>query len=427
MNTLLRRFADEWPAWLAILFVVCLPIRRFSEVPIIAFAFMLPWLWRSARYRERTRAIARVIVPVFACFWLPMLLSSFDSVTAAKSWAQSLGALRFLAAAISIAVLLHPPHIRWTFLKWTALILLFWAFDGFVQLFLGYDVFGIPMHEDRLNALFFRKFQFYGPVLAMLSPLALEYVRRRWPAWTWPLAYGLILGAVLIAGMRAGWVMMFALTMVYALVLLRSNRPGKWRLLAAMPALGAAAVLTAWFASPIFQARIADSLLAAEQTDTAIAVATSNRAPIFRHALEMYRDHPVNGVGVRGYPVAYFDYAEADDPNINPEGENIGARHPHNFVLEYMADAGTIGLLGLLGLYVLGVVFWRALPAGQRREALPFALALFLIYFPLNSHFAAFGTYISTLTWFVAGLFFAVVDPRTGRSAVAQDSRASSP
>jgi hypothetical protein len=72
----------------------------------------------------------------------------------------------------------------------------FWAADGFVQLLLGFDLFGIAMNPDRLNALFFSKYQFYGPVLAILSPLMLEYARRRWPAWAWVVSFALVLGAV---------------------------------------------------------------------------------------------------------------------------------------------------------------------------------------------------------------------------------------
>lgn len=423
MNPVLRKLSAEWPAWLAIAFIIALPIRRFPEVPVMAFALMFPWLWFSARHRQRTRCITVAILPIFLCFWLPMLASSFDSVVPGKSWTQSIGALRFLAAAASMAVLLHPAPLRWTFLKWAALILLFWAADGFVQLFLGHDVFGIPMHEDRLNALFYRKYQFYGPVLAILSPLALEYVRRHWPAWTWPLAFGLVTGAVLIAGMRAGWVMMAVLVGSYLLMLMRSGHAGAKRLAVGLPLLGVAALAVAWLASPVFKERVEDSLLLFSNTQQGMAIATSNRMPIFSHALAMYRDHPVNGVGVRGYPVAYLDYAQSGDPNITREGENVGARHPHNFVLEYMADAGTIGLLGLLGIYLLAWRLWRSLPDDQRDQALPFALALLLIYFPFNSYFAAWGTYISTLTWFLAGGFFAAVDPRTRR----QDARASSP
>ena len=104
-------------------------------------------------------------------------------------------------------------------------MLLFWALDGFVQLFLGADLFGIAMHPDRLNAMFIRQYQFFGPTLAMLSPLLLEYARRRWPTWAWMASFGLILGAVMIAGMRSGWLIMGVVLLVYLVQMLnRENR-----------------------------------------------------------------------------------------------------------------------------------------------------------------------------------------------------------
>jgi len=72
-----------------------------------------------------------------------------------------------------------------------------------------------------------------------------------------------------------------------------------------------------------------------------------------------------------------------------------------------MSDTGTIGLTGL----VLALLFlWkhrsRVTPA-ERQDAFPFALAVFLILFPLNSHFAIYGTYTSSLVWFLVGLWAA--------------------
>jgi hypothetical protein len=221
MSILVRKLQAEWPAWLTIAYVALLPVRRLSEVPMLAFAVMMPFLFRSPQHAARSRAVAAFIVPLFLCFWVPMLLSSIDSYLPQKSWVQSIAALRFPMAAISLAVLLHSDSLRWKVLKWSACILLFWAIDGFVQLLLGFDLFGIPAHEDRLNALFFKKYQFYGPVLAMLSPLLLEYARRRWPGWAWALSFALILGAVMIAGMRSGWLAMMMVIGVYAILMLR--------------------------------------------------------------------------------------------------------------------------------------------------------------------------------------------------------------
>jgi len=200
MKLLLERLKTEWPGWMMVAFFALLPFGRFAEIPLSVFALSLPFLWRTAQHRQRIKRVALVMVPLFLCFWLPMVLSSFDSFMPEKSTLRSLAALRYLAAVLSISVLLKPLSAHWRVLRWTAYLLIFWAIDGFVQLFLGADLFGIAMHPDRLNAMFIRQYQFFGPTLAMLSPLLLEYARRRWPTWAWMASFGLILGAVMIAG-----------------------------------------------------------------------------------------------------------------------------------------------------------------------------------------------------------------------------------
>jgi len=138
------------------------------------------------------------------------------------------------------------------------------------------------------------------------------------------------------------------------------------------------------------------------------------RIPIFRTALKMYTEHPVNGVGVRAFPRAYMEYAEPDDVHIRKSGGKSGATHAHNVILELMSDTGTIGLLGL-GLALL--FLWRhhrQVTPGERRDAFPFALAVLLVLFPLNSHFAIYGTYTSSLVWFLMGLWGAALRNRAG-------------
>ena len=145
------------------------------------------------------------------------------------------------------------------------------------------------------------------------------------------------------------------------------------------------------FRSPLLQERIEQSMTALEGTETAIDFASSERLPIFRTALRMYRAHPLNGVGVRSFSVAYLEYAEADDVHVRKTGGARGAYHAHNVVLEVMADTGSIGLAGLALGILLAWRQWRGMLPAQRQEAFPFALALVLILFPVNSHFAVYG------------------------------------
>lgn len=407
MNLLLRRLQTEWACWLAVAFVALLPFRRLSEIPLSIFALSLAWLARSPEHRARIRAAARFVLPLFLCYWIPMLLSSIDSVVPEKSWLQTAAALRFLAAALALSVLLAAPSAHERVQRWTAWLLLFWALDAFVQLFFGRDLFGIPMHPDRLNALFYDRYQFFGPTLAMLSPLVLEHARRRWRPWAWELAFALLLGAVLISGMRAGWLAMALVLATYTMLMLRRENRELRRALLTIPLLAVAVLIVSYLASPLLQERIdvsrAFTLGTAQSADTS----SMERIPIFRAAILMYRDHPVNGVGVRGYPYAYIGYAEPGDIHVAKSDGRYAASHAHNIVLEVMADTGTIGLAGLVLAFFFAARQARRATPGERRDAFPFALAVFLVVFPLNSHFAIYGTYTSSLIWFLVGLWAA--------------------
>jgi O-antigen ligase len=414
---MIRRLQLEWPSWLAVAFVALLPFGRLAEIPLSAFALILPFVARSPENRVILRRAAPLLIGLFLCFWLPMILSSFDSMLPRKSWSQSLFALRFLAAAFSMAVLLNTPSARWRVLRWTAFLLLFWAIDGFVQLLMGSDLFGIAMHPDRLNAMFIQKYQFYGPTLAMLSPLLLEYARREWAPWAWALSFTLVLGAVLISGMRAGWLSMLVVLLTYLVLMFHRENRELRRTMLSIPLLAVLILSFSYYASPLFQQRVESTRSAYLANGDGLDSATTNRLPIFTTAWRMYQHHPVNGVGVRAFPVAYMQYADADDVHIQKSGGVSGATHAHNVVLEVMADTGSIGLIGLLLGVLLAARNWFGSSPSQRQDAFPYVLAIALILFPLNSHFAIYGTYTSSLLWFLVGLWASSTRPSVSDAA----------
>jgi O-antigen ligase len=410
MKFLLKRLSTDWPGWLAISFFALLPFGRLAEIPLSVFALCLPFLARSAEHRQRIRQISTIVIPIFLCFWIPMVVSSIDSYLPQKSWLSSIAALRFLAAALSMGVLLRANSTRWRVIRWTAFLLVFWAIDGFFQLIFGNDIFGIAMHPDRLNAMFVQKYQFFGPTLAMLSPLLLEHARRHWPAWAWVLAFTFTLAAVLIAGMRSGWLVMGLVLVVYLWLMLRRENRDLRKASLSIPVFVISAIIGSYLISPLFQARLEQSVAISQGSQAAIDVASTYRLPIFKTSLTMFNSHPVNGVGVRAYPVAYMEYAAEDDFHIQNSGGKSGASHAHNVVLEVMADTGSIGLLGMIVGFVLVLRFWLGMTLDRRNEAFPFALALALVLFPINSHFALYGTYMSSLIWMLFGLWAACIE-----------------
>lgn len=410
MRILLKRLQADWPCWLAVSFFALLPFARLAEIPLSVFALCLPFLARSEENRQRIRQVSIIVIPIFLCFWLPMVASSFDSYMPQKSWTSSIAALRFLAAVLSMAVLLRADSARWRVIRWTSFLLVFWAVDGFIQLIFGADIFGIAMNPERLNALFVKKYQFFGPTLAMLSPLLLEHARRNWPAPFWVIAFTLTLGAVLIAGMRAGWLTMGLVLVVYVWLMFRRENRELRKASLSIPVLVVTAIIASYMVSPLFQARLEQSMIITEGTEAAVIAASNRRIPIFKTSLVMFEAHPVNGVGVRAFPKAYMEYAAEDDIHIRLSGGKSGATHAHNLVLEVMADTGSLGLLGMIVGFGLVLRFWKSMTPARRNEAFPFALALALVLFPLNSHFALFGTYMSSLIWILFGLWAACIE-----------------
>ncbi len=404
MKIILRRAQTEWPVWLAFSYFALLPFRRLAEIPLSIFAISLLFLLRSEVYRAQIKILMPLLLPLFLCFWLPMVLSSFDSYDATKSWTSSLAAIRYFMAAMSIAVLLHSASQRWQLLRWCAYLLVFWAVDGYIQLATGVDLFGISMHADRLNALFGNKYQYYGPTLAMLSPLLLEFARRRWPAWAWGASFALVLGAVMISGMRAGWLAMGMVVVAYFLLMFRKENQELRRATIALPVLALAVMTISYLVSPTVQERVSRTLTIAQGAESSVDYALSWRLPIFKASINMLKENPVNGVGVRAFPVAYPSYAPADDYHVLKHTDGTGATHAHNIVLEVMADTGGIGLAGLIIGFVLAWRAWRGMLPANQQEAFPYVLALVLILFPLNSHFAIYGTYTSSLIWVLMGL-----------------------
>jgi O-antigen ligase len=212
----------------------------------------------------------------------------------------------------------------------------------------------------------------------------------------------------------------------YMLLMLKRENRELRRTVLTIPALALIVLAVSYFASPLFQQRIDVTRAFTSGQEQAADASSMERVPIFRTALKMYREHPLNGVGVRAFPKAYMVYAQPGDVHIAKSGGTSGATHAHNVVLEVMADTGTIGLLGL----VLALVFLarhraRITPS-ERREAFPFALAVFLILFPLNSHFAVYGTYTSSLVWFLVGLWGASLRHDSGAPGRLKSSTAES-
>jgi O-antigen ligase len=353
---------------------------------------------------------------LFLGYWLPQAFSAFDAIDPATAWRKTAAGLRYLPFMWLVAIAVATPQRRRLTLGGIALITavwtvdalaqaafgssaLFWSLDQLKQLVSGHGLCNAAevAAVDRLSGVLGPCNLKFGQVLASLSPFLLFAAARRAGLWGWGAAAAAVGVVLVLAGSRAAW-------LTYALVVAYSG----WRLLGARAligclAIGLVAAVAIGFGSSQVRERVARTAMAWEGDGDGVNQALSGRAQIWAAAGCMIADHPVNGVGARGFRDAY--------PGCNPApqaqevwGEGP-ALHAHQIVLEILAETGVLGLLLWLAAAAQAWRAWRFAPLPARERARPAMLALAVTVFPLNTHLAFYSTFWGGLTLLLAALY----------------------
>lgn len=402
-------FANLWPALTVLAVLALLPIGRSAELPVVVGALAgLTWLARgSIDWREP--GPLRALLVVFACWWGAALVSGMDAVAPLKTWTTIGAGLRYLPFAVFVMFALRDAS-RWRGVTLAvAAVVVLWLLDAWVQMALGYGLGGVA-EAERVSGIFGADNLKLGPVLATLSPFVLLAARARFGRVGLLVAFVLLLGPILMAGSRAAWI---AFALVCALVAWHeTRRVGRFvAVIGTTIAIALVAGRIASHDSARFDARMDRSLLAFEGNAKALDEASAGRVRIWRIAAAVTRDHPVNGIGVRGFRYVYPDYAAPGDEFVDPTN-GTGAAHAHQIILEVLSETGLAGLiLWLVGTWAVVRTWWRADVAARERALAP-ALALLAMCFPLNSHLAFYSTWWSLLFWWLIALYFAALGAR---------------
>ena len=398
-----RGWRQQAPALLAWLAIAVLPFGRVVEVVVLLMAaFGLVHAVRARRTLFDDPRM-RLLWLLFAVYWLPIVASVPDSVDIGRSLPNAIEHLRFLFSGVFLVAFLDRAGLR-LFLKLSALVLVIWIADALLQWIRGTDIFGYEPWPGRLSGMFGRNSKF-GLTLAVYLPLLWEWLRTR-HGWRVTLVVMALSGSfVLVAGSRAAWIVVAVTAFAYALGTWQRHRKVSWRLM-----LIAVLVVAAWgVAAYSFSERVSrgvDEALAGflQQGDRLSSNSIYHRYWIWKGAVAMFLDHPVNGVGVRNFRVAFADYVSPDDPFFggpNPQSPT----HSHQLLLETASETGIIGLAGLFALWYL---LFRAYRRSHRTSpGLLVAVAAGIAggYFPINTHLAIYSSYWSQIMWFLIGLF----------------------
>jgi O-antigen ligase len=393
------------PALLVLAVLVLLPLGRSSELPLACASIAALVLLAKRRIDLRDPA-SYLVLTLFACYWLPALLSGFAAIEPGKTWSTVAVTLRFLPFALFAAWALRDAA-RWSGLvAAVGVIVALWVVDAYVQMATGYSL-GGAAEKERLSGIFGAGNLKFGPVLATLSPFVLLGARACWGRRGLAIAFLLLAAPILLAGSRAAWLSYALVSMLIAWHETRDPRRFVIVLAALAIALGAIGAL-ALHDSTRFDARIERSLLALHGTGGAVDEASAGRLSIWHTALAMSAAHPLTGVGVRGFRYAYPGYAAKDDRFVDTTSDT-GASHAHQIVLEILSETGVIGLLFWLAGAATAVRAWRRADADARSRALAPGLALVAMCFPINTHLAFYSAWWGLLFWWLLALYCAAL------------------
>jgi O-antigen ligase len=407
------------PVWLV---PALLPFGRSAELGVLLALIGSILLLVREPEAPRHHPGAKLFLWLFAAYAGAALVSAVDAVAPGKSWGTVAGILRFAPLGVyTCFAMRRPGKVRALYFA-TAVVIAVWVVDAWVQALTGYGLAGAS-DPERLSGIFGATNLKLGVALSALSPFLLWAARERWGRRGLVAAFLLALGPVLLSGSRASW-------LCYGLVGLGFL----WREAGSFRRFGVACVAAglvvavagalAWQVSPRFRERVAHTVPALSGTSAGLDAALTGRLDIWITSLRLYAAHPVNGVGVRGFRVAYPSAASPGDHFLTMEkcGEGEGACHAHQVVLEVATETGTLGLLAWLAATVLAVrTWWRAGPVARAR-AFPATMALVAILFPLNTHMAFYSAWWGLLAaWLLsvwcAALFADLPDAEAGHGA----------
>jgi len=413
--------SSRWaPVWV-LAFVVLWPVHGYAE-GILALGALTTviWLLLARRSGRGTRLLSprawALTSALFIAYWLPQLVSSVGALDPGRALKESLLDLRYLPFLWLAAVSVASPRARRMTFAGLALIVLVWSVDGVLEgitgtspLFWCIDqmkqlVSGRSMctleqlaAADRVSGVFGPCNFKLGVVLASLSPFALFAAGRRLGAPGWALAAGLVGTAVILAGSRAAWITFALVVLCSGVGLIGWKKTLGW-LVAGVLALGVLGLTV-----PEVRQRVLMTSQALEGSARSVDGALSGRLRIWSAALCMMAEHPLNGVGTRGFRVAF---AGCDpDPDNTPFWGDAPALHAHQIVLEIASETGLIGLLLWLAGALLAWRAWRYSPPRARVRARPAMLALAVTVFPLNTHLGFYSTFWGGLTLLLAALY----------------------
>ena len=372
-------------------------------LPSLLLFGMGAWLLWKERGALFASSAQRRFVVLTLLLLVPISISVPGSYQATYSLGVALALLLYFVAGVALIRALQSEERRVWLMKWILLVVGFWTVDSVIQYVAGRDLFGVALSDDgRVLGPFDGNLR-QATFMAMLLPVMLGYLMPRKNGLVLALAVFLVISAVaMLSSVRMVLVMLAIVLAGFYLRLPRSR--WKWPLLLSLPVLAALAISL----SPALKQRMS-TFTAIETLDFAtVDKVLSNRATIWETGAHMLLGRPLTGIGAGAFEKAYNNYATRPH-DIYATGQ-ARVTHAHQVYVGAAAETGLPGLLGLMAAVVLCMVWYRSASPARRDQAWPYALALTVYFFPLNTQPPLFRHWLFPMILLLLAAFLTALD-----------------
>ena len=387
--------------WMVLAVPVLLPFSNIATYVMGIFAIggiiIAIHQWRKIWSSDA----ARCLFVLFLCLWIPMLLALPDAASLQHSLKSTLGYLHLMPAALFMLWLMRDKEGSRHLQIWFTLLLAFWSFDILFQYITGFNLLGFPYEGKRVTGMFYPK-STMGIVLAAFSPIYFTTLQTsmRKSRFAWFLAPLLVI-AILLSGSRASWLML-GIALVFAVWRMRDDlRLSSWRSMTARFLVGVVIVISIVASSSYHLKHF--SLDALER-------GMHPRVELWTSAYKIWKDHWLNGIGVRGYryvmPLPEYVTMAPGKHIVSPK-TGLGQPHPHLILAEIAAETGMMGIAGFVLFWITLIRYLRRLSPDMQWKLMPCVVTLVVIMLPLNAHKAFYSTFYSTIVWWMISLLLA--------------------
>lgn len=403
-----------WPLVLLWLGFFSLPYGKAFEVTSLATAIYYLWQRRHRPLLSWLSDAERWFTLCFFCLFIPAILSAIGSEQYTSVLRYSLGLLRFYVAGLGIILLLHtykPSAI--TLSKVLATIAVFWCLDGFFQLLVGHNILGESSPFKHRITGPFGDSPMLGYMLVPLCAIALAFTLQQRKPLLLAGLLGCLVTAIAISGDRGAWVALFWLLLLAAYPTIKQF-PFKHTLsligLCTMILTGLHVYTSQehkGIGVRIEQAeRFAQYIIQGKDQRATLAKSDEHRVQIFTGSWILFKDHPLNGIGIRQFDHTYQGYL--NEHSIDGDV----AYHPHQVVLEAAVSAGIIGIAGLFALYAYLLRFAVRAYSQKAFLSLGALLGIIAFLFPINTGLSLYANLSNYLLWTLLALALGYMQPQ---------------